>query len=357
MRTVRLALLAGILGTLLGCSEEGVAGGEETSAAPIAKAHTYAEGKKFKIFHVMSHHSPWEWTDMQLKGFQDAMKDVPAEYRILQMDAKNHYSEEWLEGKGREARELIGSWQPDLVYASDDEAQTYVTQHYRNTALPFVFSGVNGNPSQYGFQDSGNITGVLETEHFVENVRLLKELKPSVRRIAAVFDDSPTWKPVIDRMKSQLSLVPEVEFTAWDVIGTFGEYKAKLEEYQSSVDAIALIGIFNFKEADGSSVHYRDVLRWTADHSNLPDFSFWKDRVNYGTLSAVTVSGYEQGYQAGTYAREILLNGRAPGSIPMAATRKGEPMISLARAKELDVRVNSSLLLTTSISSKFGWEN
>jgi len=34
----------------------------------------------------------------------------------------------------------------------------------------------------------------------------------------------------------------------------------------------------------------------------LPDFSFWKDRIPFGTLCAVYVSGYDQGRAAGRIA-------------------------------------------------------
>jgi len=89
--------------------------------------------------------------------------------------------------------------------------------------------------------------------------------------------------------------LPEIEIVRWDKIRSFREYKEKILEYQDTVDAISLLGIFLFKDLDGSNVSYIDVLRWTAEHSSLPDFTYWKDRIQYGTLCSVTVSGYEQG--------------------------------------------------------------
>jgi ABC-type uncharacterized transport system substrate-binding protein len=122
------------------------------------------------------------------------------------------------------------------------------------------------------------------------------------------------------------------------------------------VDAIVFVGIFNFKDAQGVNVGYREVQQWTAEHSELPDFSFWKDRATYGTLSVVSVSAFEQGYSAGMMARGILLEGRSPSSYPVQSTSKGEPIINLARAKKLGIQVKSSLLLDSNIITKFGWE-
>jgi len=139
----------------------------------VESDHRPAETRqKFKIVHIMSYHSPWEWTDTQFDGFKEALKDIDVEYKVFMLDAKNKSSREWLRQSGREARELIASWRPDLVYASDDEAQEYVTKHYLGSDIPLVFSGVNLSPQEYGFSQKLNVTGVLEVEHFVESAAL-----------------------------------------------------------------------------------------------------------------------------------------------------------------------------------------
>jgi hypothetical protein len=57
-----------------------------------------------------------------------------------------------------------------------------------------VFSGVNASPDKYGFAGSTNITGVLEQEHFVATVNLLRDLAPHTKKIAVIIDDGPTWR-------------------------------------------------------------------------------------------------------------------------------------------------------------------
>ena len=311
----------------------------------------------FKILHIMSYHSPWEWTDTLFGGFQDALKDLKVEYQVFQMDTKRFSSEEEKEQKGKEARALIDSWKPDLIYTTDDDVQKYVGEYYNNYDLVHVFSAVNEAPEVYHYDEAANVAGVMEIEHFVESVKLLKQIAPDAKKIAAVFDDSPMWVPVIARMKAKLAQVPEVEFIAWDTILTFDEYKKKMKEYHSKADAVALIGIFSFKDAKGQNVTYQEVLEWTAANSQLPDFSFWKDRATFGTLCVVSVSGYEQGLAAGKIAWEILVNGKKPSEIEMKPTTKGEPIINLARAKKLGLNVKSDVLLSTQVMNKFEWED
>ena len=92
------------------------------------------------------------------------------------------------------------------------------------------------------------------------------------------------------------------------------------------------------------------------ENSRLPDFAFWIDRVYFGTLCAVTVSEREQGRAAGRLARAILVERRKPSSLSMEPTRKGVPVISLARARKLGIRLDSSVLLSAELIQRFEWD-
>ena len=147
-----------------------------STSKPLAAA----DQAQLKILHVMSYHTPWKWTEDQLQGFKDALTGLQVEYRVFEMDTKRHSTKAWKKRTGAEARAIIEDWRPDLVYVSDDNAQQYVTRHYLNDDIPFVFSGVNDAPSKYGFDHAENITGVLEHEHATQTLRLLKSLVPEV---------------------------------------------------------------------------------------------------------------------------------------------------------------------------------
>jgi len=334
--------------------------GEPSQPVPAEQPvveNAQAAAPKYKILHIMSYHSPWEWTDGQLNGFKSALKGLDVEYKVIQMDTKNNSSEESREKIAQEAKDLIDTWQPDLVYTTDDDVQKYIVKDYINKDTPFVFSGVNADPAGYGFVGSKNVTGVIEHQHFVESVELLKKISPDVKKIAVVIDDSAFWNGVTQKMREEESQLPDdVKIASYDLILTFEEYKQKIKEYQTTVDTIALLGVFNFKDDKGENVPFQEVLKWTAENSNLPDFSFWEDRISHGALSSVTVSSYEQGLAAGEIAREILIEGKSPASIPMKPTAKGEPVINLARAKALGLSIDSEILLTAKVIDKFSWE-
>lgn len=308
-----------------------------------------------RILHIMSYHLPWQWNVDQFNGFKYGLDHDGVQYRVFQMDTKRNSSQQWKQKMGDEARRIIDTWKPDLVYTNDDNAQAFVARHYVNRPIPFVFSGVNAEPDTYGFTGSSNITGVLEQEHIVASVRLLRKLEPSVQKIGVILDDGPTWPGVLQRMHTQLKRIPEVEITSVDTLHTFAEFKNRIQMLQNEADALAMLGVFTFKGENGVNVPFDEVLRWTAENSMLPDFSFWDSRIPYGTLCAVTVSGYAQGLAAGRIANGILFEGRSPSSYPMKPTLKGKPVISLARAKKLGLRMNTDVLLSAQVVPTFAW--
>lgn len=311
----------------------------------------------FKVLHVMSYHLPWEWTETQLNGFKDALRGMNVEYRVIQMDAKRLSSEQWKQQIGAEARNAIDTWKPDLVFTGDDDAQKYVARYYVNSRMPIVFCAVNANPSLYGFTGSSNVAGVCEPIHFVQTVELLRQIAPDVRRIAIITDTGSMWGPIIEMMKMNEDKLPaDMRITGYYVCNTFEEYKAQVTECHRTADALGMLGVFEFKDSDGANTPLETVQEWTVRNSSLPDFSFWKDRIDKGTLCAVTVSGYAQGYEAGKIARGILSEGRRPDTYAFTTTDKGISVVNLARARKLDLSTDPGILMSVDVVKTMPWE-
>ena len=311
----------------------------------------------FKILHVMSYHQDWIWNIEQFQGFKDGVGDLDVEYKVVELDTKRNSLPSVIEEKANIAKKIISDWQPDLLYTNDDNAQKYVAQSYVGTQMPIVFSAVNRDPSEYGFTGASNVTGVMEYEHFIPSINLLRQVAGDIKRIAVIVDDDPTWHGVTSRMTKSLNKIKDLEVTDWVLVSDFEQYKQRINDLQNRVDAIALLGVFNIKDEKGQDINYERILKWTAENSQLPDFSFWESRVDRGTLCAVAVSGYEQGYMAGEMARKILKDGVSPDSIKMTPSVKGEPMISMARAKALGLKVDVQVLLGNNIKKKYSWED
>lgn len=321
----------------------------------VIPAHGQTEGP-LRILHVPSYHMEWKWNKDQLDGFKAALKGLDVEIRIVELDTKRHSDEASIREKAHQAFQLVETWKPDLIYANDDNAQRHVAMKYVGADIPIVFSGVNRDPSEYDYIGADNVTGVLEHEHIVPTLTLLKRLRPKVKTLAIIVDADPTWKGVMSRIHTAIRHVPSMDVVDWAMVRTRREFEEKMGDLQGRVDAIGMLGVFNIKDEAGEDIDYEEILRWTVEHSQVPDFSFWQTGVDHGTLCAVTISGYEQGYLAGTKARQILAEGIAPARIPIEPIRKGQPMVSLARARRLGMQPDVGVLLESKVVADFYWE-
>lgn len=309
-----------------------------------------------RVLHVMSFDSPWRWTDGQWAGLREGLAEPGLLTEVFKMDVNRHSNAEAKAERARLALERIQQWKPDLVYLSDDDAVAGVAGPLAGSATPLVFSGVNRGLAEHGLSGAANVTGVLEREHVVETLRLLRALAPGVRRLAVISDGVGYWDTVIARVRERLAQVDGLELVSLDRVASFADYQQRMRRYDTQADAVLQLGIFTLTAADGSKVPYQDVQRWVAENSRLPDASFWIDRVHHGTLVSMTVSEVEQGRAAGRLARAILHEGRAPFSLPVQPTTKGQPAISLARARRLGLKPVSSLLLSSEVVRRFAWE-
>lgn len=323
-------------------------------AQPAVGQGDAAKGKAYRVLHIASYHLSMGWSAGQLKGFQEGMGDAPVEYRMFEMDILRDRSDLHLRRRSAEAQALIASWKPDLVYGSDDAALEFVMARFAGTPLPLVFSGVNRDPKVYGMAGAPNVAGVIEHEHIAESIAMLRKLVPGARRLVALFDSSPHWDALRERVRATLAGMPEVEVITWDTVLTWSDYQRKIKDYQKRADAILSFGYFDFSATDG--VSNIDLSRWTVQNNRLPDVALWDGPVQRGSLAAVSVSEREQGLAAGRMARVILLEGRSPASFPMKPTMKGVPVLSLARARDLGIKPAAGVLLSTKVHERYLWE-
>lgn len=351
-KNLLLAMAALFLLTGCGSDESENSGNVESSVQQEAQI----EQDSYEVLYVMSYHEGWEWTEIQLEGFQAALDGYQVEYTVKAMDCKNHADDEYRNAKADELQRYIDENKPDLVYISDDEGMQYLASRYADSEIPFVFSCVNKNVAEYGLEDADNVTGVYEVEHFGASFELIQEIVPDIKDVIVIFDRAEMWNDVKQRMLDVVGNYPDVNFIFLDPIMTFEQYKQTILEYNGKVDALCLVGVFNYADENGDSVFYQDVLKWTEANSTIPDFTFWIDRIDNSTLCSVAISGFEQGYTAGQMAKQILVDKVPPRDIATTHTAKGSMAINSKRAEKLGLVVDAELLLGAEVYTKYQWE-
>ncbi len=310
-------------------------------------------GEGCRIFLVFSYHPSLPWHINAREGLLDALQGRHCLYRAFYMDTKRHPARSWMEQKAQDALKEIGKWKPTVVVTFDDNAARLVGGGLLGTSVPVVFLGVNAEPENYGFvkgtrgRPGTNVTGVLERHYFAQTFKLLKALVPNIEKCAVLSDDSYTSKVALDHCRSLVPSFP-VKIVGYYTLGTFRGWKEKVLELQKRVDCLLVYNALTVRDSKGRVISDREVIRWTVEHSRLPDGGVWEVPVKYGLLGGVILTGYYQGYYAGLKVKEILM-GKNPGEIPIERPPRGEIAINLARARVLGLRLPLGVLLSARI--------
>ena len=193
--------------------------------APIASPNAGLKGRRMLLVH--SYHQGYHWVDTITEGVQTALKGTGMELDIFYMDAKRHTDEAWKIDAGQRAKKRVDEFHPDIILASDDDACQYFATFYLNTPMPVVFTGVDADPSKYGFP-AANVTGVIERPHFKESLALAQRLRP-IKRIAVLSCHDSTSTLALGFMKQEPL---DVEVAEWLMVDDFDAWKKAVERLQ-----------------------------------------------------------------------------------------------------------------------------
>lgn len=328
-----------------------------------------SETKKKRIFVVSSYHREYLWSQDSNSGFCDAMlkygyfdnQDQIARYSEndtvetsraviskMWMDSKRKTGKAELTKTTLQITRSIREFGPDILFLGDDEAGNYIGNQFLDTKMPMVFWGFNDNPVKYGIVDSmerpgHNVTGVYQTGYYLESLRLLKTLSPSVKTFAILTDDSPSGRAHQKGIEflARKGALP-VKLLEAVATNDFRLWKSKALELQKRVDAFFVVQCSTFKDEQGNSVSNADVARWYLSNIRIPEatLGFF---VKYGLLCAADDSGYNQAFEAVSIAQDILTKGASPATYPTRTPARGALMVNRERAKMLGIALGPGM--------------
>ena len=156
-----------------------------------------------KCLYISSYHKGYAWSDGVERGLRSVL-DGKCELRQFDMDTKRRKTEEDKIRAADEAKQIIESWNPDIVITADDNAAKYVIQtHFKDHELPFVFCGVNWTAAEYGFPYS-NVTGMVEVAPIYPLLDKVLDLIPDARKAIYIGADTLTEKKNLARFETAL---------------------------------------------------------------------------------------------------------------------------------------------------------
>lgn len=303
-----------------------------------AQADGLFSGKK--ILFVDSYHSGYPWSDGVENGIRTGLATSGVELKILRMDTKRNTSQEFKRAAGEEALKIIQAYQPDVIIASDDNAQKYLVAPYLlGKDIPVVFCGVNWDASAYGYP-AGNVTGMLEVEGVNELIALFKR-DAKGPRIGYISGDTVSDRKITKVFNERFLNNRMKIYFAKD----FEEFKAKFLQAQAETDMLFLrnySGIQGWEEKKAKAFLLENVKKPTGSH-----LSFMAEYVIY-TIGKIPE---EQGEYAAKTALRIL-GGENPADIPLARNTRVRLVVNLKMAKAAGVVVPFKVLKTATVIGK-----
>ncbi len=301
-----------------------------------------------RVLIVHSYDPEFVWTRLVNQGVAEALKGLEVATDVAYMDAKRRPDPERLRRSAAEIHERIQAQRPQVVIAVDDVAQEYLVVPYlKDRPGPQVlFCGVNAPPARYGYPAS-NVSGVRERWHFRDGLALLRELEPRVRSAALLIEDTETGRSAVaDLREEERQGGPyAVRLARVELVRTFQQWQSLVRRSQAQVQALVLPLYHSLvDEATGQVVPPDKVMAWTNSVNRLPTLGLLDYAKEHGQLCGVLESGQEQGWLAGTMAREVLAKGVSAGSLPVRVNRRGVVLLNLKTAQRLKIAVPYHLI-------------
>ena len=289
----------------------------------IGGRDTYAESKK--ILYVNSYHKGYPPSDGMEYGVEATIGRTGHDLKIIRMDSKRHSSESYKINKGMQIKRVIEDYNPDVVILTDDNAIKYVfVPHFTNKDLPFVFSGVNWDLSQYGGPYS-NLTGMIEVALIDQ---IIKHLRPYARgnRVGYLSGNNYSERQTAKYAQDYFG----IRFSKQYFVSSFEEWKQVWIQAQEDVDILIFennAGIAGWQDSK--------AIGFIMANTNIM-VGATNDFMARFSLIGITRDAEEQGVYPAMIALQIL-EGKKADNFPITRNKKAKICLNMKLAKKMGI--------------------
>ena len=294
-----------------------------------------------KILYVDSYKATI-WSSVIKQGIDSVMQKHPEiEVKTFYMDTKKNKSEILKKQAALQAKKIIDKWKPDLVITSDDNAAKYLIKpYYLNSKIPFVFCGINGDISEYGFP-AKNVTGILETPLFKETYKILKKFY-KCEKIAFIGCNNLTTEKAYD----YITRVDNINFDKKILVSNFAELKQTCLNIQNKVDAIYFYDTYSVK-----NFNQEEMTEFCKKNITIPTIATAYSTIAHSLLG-IPQSGEEHGKWAAQASLDILVNNISPQNIPISKSKHGKLYLNMTIAKKNGLKFPVNLIDRSALISE-----
>jgi ABC-type uncharacterized transport system substrate-binding protein len=307
---------------------------EQTVAEEMQQVGKY---KNKKVLWVDSYHQGYEWSDGIESGIRDVLFESGVDLKIFRMDTKRNDSEEFGGKAGLKAKAVVEEFKPDVVIATDDNAQKYLVVPYlKNTDLSVAFSGVNWDASMYGYPCT-NITGMVEVELVEKQLGLFKEFAKG-DRIGYISGDVETERKIVDFYNKTFFDGKMMVY----LVKTFEEFKKEFLRAQKEVDMLYFYNYIGISGWDAGAAE-----EFLAQHTRIPTGSPNPFMTPYVIFTLAKLPEEQGSYAAGAALK--ILDGAKPSDIPVVTNKRSRLTVNVKMAKAADIVIPVSILKNSSV--------
>lgn len=303
--------------------------------SPLTFAESPYAGKK--ILHVASYHAGYEWTDGVNRGIETELKDKGIEYKVFYMDTKRNPTEAWKKTEAAKAKIFLEEFKPDVVITSDDDAAKYlIVPNYKDADLPFVFCGINGDASPYGFPYK-NVTGMVEVELIHIIIEHLKKYAKG-ERIGTLTMEGVSGRKIVQNYTDILKIPVVQSYFAKNS----DEWKEDFLKLQTEVDMLIVLNYMITADWDMQA-----ATDFVAQNTRIPTGATFPWVMPFALLGITSIPE-EQGLWSAQTALKIL-DGTKPADIAVTENKEWKLFINMRIADKLGVKFSTALLKTAEI--------
>ncbi len=295
-----------------------------------------------RILVVHSYDADFPWTrDLNAglgKVFAAGRRMLDVHWHYL--NSNDYWAEPSREVEKRAVERAVAEFRPQVLVAFDDEAQALVARNFVGRSdLAVVFAGLDEEPDLYGYQNAGNITGVLERLPLPALRDLLDQIGAGrPLRVAVLGDGSAT-------ARAEAAQMAAFDWAAHRLVGDrqaadFPAWQQEVAALDGQADVLFLAGYRRVARTPGSAkaVPGPEVVAWTEGHARALPVAAKLGFVADGGALALTISAREQAEVAGSLALAIV-QGAAPGSLPIRTGTQFTVAMSAGRLAARGVRL------------------
>jgi ABC-type uncharacterized transport system substrate-binding protein len=297
--------------------------------------------EKPRILILHSYATDFAWVKDINIGINRVLEGKPYQIQYYYMDTKRHPELEFKTRAGKIARRIISEWEPNVIIAVDDDAQLFAAKYFiNNPKIQIVFTGVNAEPKLYGYDGANNVTGILERIPFNSIKEAFIDILPKNKRRIVHYSDSSNTSEAIHQEMDDFDWNP-IQLIEHRQIETFEEWKQVISKADRQADFLLITHYHTIKRSatDKTVVPPAEVMKWTVEHSPIPDIGCWGFYVKDGGMFALGVSPYEQGERAAKMTVDLIKDRQKAGSILIETSNLYVAYLRESRIKKYGVEL------------------